>query len=274
MNIPRQRAGRRRIDKLILGLLFVAVAVPILYFAHHGVIAALSLIGIGVTGYEIATMLERNLRQRLAYVVAIMLSAVLGLWLLSSSRASVNEFMFLTLIAWLVIAPLNLARAQLATRAWQIVLWGFYLVSAWLAVVVLAEYDRWMLIVGLSSVWLIDTCAWFFGSRFGGKALAAEISPNKSWEGVFGALVAMFIFASVLWPWFQDGAYPPWLLLMIASAVTALAVLGDLVASAIKRATGVKNSSAVLGSHGGVLDRIDSWLPALPFFALLSTLTQ
>lgn len=274
MRAKRQPPFWRRFDKVILGLLFTAVALGILYYAHYALIGALALIGVAVAGYEISAMLGRSLLQRLILAGSVVLSCLVSLWLLSGSRESVNEFMFLALIAWLVVAPLNLTRPQQKAPQLQAMLWGFYLVSAWLAIVVLAEYDRWMLIVGLGSVWLIDTCAWFFGSRLGRKQLAAEISPNKSWEGVYAALVAMFLFASILWPWFQEGGYAPWLLLLIASAVTGLAVLGDLVASAFKRAAGVKDSSGMLGSHGGIIDRIDSWLPALPFFALLSTLSQ
>ena len=259
------------LGKVILGLLFASCSLAILYFSHHLVIASIALAGVALAGYEISEMLGRNLRQRLMQALAIIVACLVSFWILSRSRESFNEFMFMALIVWLVVAPLSLIRPLHPSKQLQGTIWSFYLVSTWLAVVVLAEYDRWLLIFGLIGIWMIDTVAWFVGSRFGKKKLAPKISPNKNWEGVYGALVFMLLFISVLWSYFEEGEYSVWLVLVIASTITALATLGDLVESAFKRSVGVKDSSNVLGSHGGVLDRIDSWLPNLPFIALLST---
>ena len=174
------------------------------------------------------------------------------------------------MMVWIVAAPLALLRRVRVNSTLVVMLGCFSLVAAWLAVAVLAEYDRWMLIVGITALVITDVCAWFVGRTFGKLALAPRISPNKTWEGVLGALFALYLMGLVIWAAYLQDSFPHWLILVVAAATCALAVLGDLVESSLKRAAGIKDSSRLLGSHGGVLDRVDSWLPVLPFLALVS----
>lgn len=263
----------RRPGKLVLGVVLVTATLSLLLLGSHLVISGLALAGVAVAAYEVSRLLGRNLVQHLVLAAAVVLACLACWWLLSGSRTAVNEYMFLAMLAWLLVAPLNMMRPLHPSRKLRAALWGFFLVSAWLAVAVLAEYDRWMLVIGLSAVWLSDSCAWFCGSRFGTKPLAPALSPNKSWEGVYGSLVGLSVLAFILWWAYLDGIYAHWLVLLVATAITGLTVLGDLVESAFKREARVKDSGNFLGSHGGLLDRIDSWLPTLPFLALLSTLS-
>ncbi len=111
-------------------------------------------------------------------------------------------------------------------------------------------------------IWATDSAAYFVGRRFGRHKLMVHISPAKTWEGtlggvaagvVIGALASRFIHLA----WWEGAA----LALVVASA----GVVGDLLESQFKRYTGVKDSGGVLPGHGGVLDRFDSTLFALPF---------
>ena len=113
-----------------------------------------------------------------------------------------------------------------------------------------------------------DTAAYFFGRAFGKRKLAPKVSPGKSWEGVFGGLLASLLVTLGV------GLYRDWLpsellLAMLGAAVVVLiSVVGDLTESMFKRQAGVKDSSNLLPGHGGVLDRIDSLTAAMPFAAL------
>lgn len=123
--------------------------------------------------------------------------------------------------------------------------------------------------------WISDTAAYFGGRRFGRRKLAPRVSPNKTWAGAVSALAAgpaaAAAYAALLLPLAGD-AYPglpggelaavPALLLGLA--VAAAAILGDLVESALKRECGAKDSSGLLPGHGGLLDRLDSLLWAIP----------
>jgi phosphatidate cytidylyltransferase len=118
-------------------------------------------------------------------------------------------------------------------------------------------------------VWGADIGAYFSGRRFGKRKLAPRVSPGKSWEGVFGGLLATLLICLLV------GLYRGWstLDLFLALAGTAVVVLvsvvGDLTESMFKRQSGVKDSSNLLPGHGGVLDRIDSLTAAIPLFAAL-----
>lgn len=120
-------------------------------------------------------------------------------------------------------------------------------------------------------VWGADSGAYFFGRAFGKHKLAPQVSPGKSWEGVFGGLltacVIAFVFLSLA-PNDVFGRELPVVPFMVLSVATvAISVLGDLAESMFKRQAGIKDSSNLIPGHGGILDRIDSLTAAIPFFA-------
>ena len=111
-----------------------------------------------------------------------------------------------------------------------------------------------------------DIGAYFAGRAFGAKKLAPAVSPGKTWEGVGGGAVLAASVCGVGLLFFPV-QWPLWMALSIG--LVAVSIFGDLFESLVKRATGVKDSGTILPGHGGVLDRIDSLLAALPVFALL-----
>ncbi len=144
------------------------------------------------------------------------------------------------------------------------------LVPAWLAVLYLLNQanGRWLLLYMFVVVAAADIGAYFAGKRFGRRKLALAVSPGKSWEGVWGGLMACALLAWLTYTLVQ----PPQLSLMGFVAIvlfTALvSVLGDLLESMVKRERGVKDSGTLLPGHGGILDRIDGHTAAAPVFAL------
>lgn len=118
--------------------------------------------------------------------------------------------------------------------------------------------------LALGLTWATDTGAYFVGRAFGRHKLAARISPNKTVEGAVGGLffaVVISLLVSRLLPVRSIGLE---MMGILGLAVGVTAQIGDLVESAIKRFAGVKDSGQVIPGHGGVLDRIDSWLFTIP----------
>jgi phosphatidate cytidylyltransferase len=117
-------------------------------------------------------------------------------------------------------------------------------------------------------IWGADTGAYFAGKKFGKDKLAPLVSPGKTRQGLYGALLSTLILAvGGLW-WF-DLPDKSWLPLLLLSFVTVLfSVLGDLFESMLKRNVGIKDSGSIFPGHGGLLDRIDSLTAAAPVFAL------
>ena len=132
---------------------------------------------------------------------------------------------------------------------------------------------QWLLLLAIVIVVLADVGGYFFGTLAGKHKLAPLVSPGKTWEGFAGGLLLQFLLiAGLLWA-LPDIATPTSLLLLVVP-VALYSVLGDLFESMIKRHSGVKDSSQLLPGHGGVLDRIDGIMAALPLFSLLLSLTR
>lgn len=117
----------------------------------------------------------------------------------------------------------------------------------------------------MALVWACDIGAYFAGRKIGGPKLAPTISPNKTWAGLFGGLVAAGLLGLALhhhWglPAFLAAATP---------LLALLAQLGDLFESHLKREAGVKDSGRLLPGHGGFMDRLDGLVPVAPAAALL-----
>ena len=123
------------------------------------------------------------------------------------------------------------------------------------------------LIFVLAAVAASDTAAYFVGTRFGHHKLWPRVSPNKSSEGAVGSLAACVIFCAVYGEIFGTAGWFAFALLGVA--VNAFAQLGDLFESALKRSVNVKDSGSILPGHGGVLDRADSFLFAMPMVAVV-----
>ncbi len=124
------------------------------------------------------------------------------------------------------------------------------------------------LLAALAIVWAGDTGAYFVGRAWGRHKLAPRISPNKTVEGLLGGMVCALL-AAVACAWCAGATLEQQpLVLGVALATFLASVVGDLFESLLKRHIGVKDSGDILPGHGGILDRIDAVLAALPVFAL------
>lgn len=117
----------------------------------------------------------------------------------------------------------------------------------------------------LSTIVVSDTAQYYSGRLFGRHPLAPAISPNKTIEGAVGGLVFGTLFIALAGPRAMPVARPASLALLGVALVTA-GILGDLFESRLKRAAAIKDSSALIPGHGGILDRIDALLFATPAF--------
>jgi phosphatidate cytidylyltransferase len=128
-------------------------------------------------------------------------------------------------------------------------------------------------IVTLAAVVLSDTGGYVAGVFFGRHPMAPSVSPKKSWEGLIGSLVATAIGGALLLHFVFDVA--PWWGAVFGLAISVASVLGDLGESMLKRDLGIKDMSNLLPGHGGLMDRLDSILFALPVaYLLLSVLAM
>jgi phosphatidate cytidylyltransferase len=227
--------------------------------------------------------------QGCAQMASIAFAAVVGVSMLGIEQhvlASVNLRGF-----WLTVSAAWVLGSVWALRAgpeqWQgvpvfirLVVGYVAIVAAWMAVVHARALGLNFLLSAMALVWLADVGAYFAGRTLGGKVvafkLAPSISPGKTWEGAAGGLFGVLALAAI-WCVLDDRmavAAPSFygvlrekgwgILLVSLLCLTAMSVVGDLMESLVKRAAQVKDSSALLPGHGGVLDRIDALLPVMP----------
>ncbi|WP_297167943.1 phosphatidate cytidylyltransferase [uncultured Porphyromonas sp.] len=135
----------------------------------------------------------------------------------------------------------------------------------------MTQYNGLLLLAIFIFIWVNDTGAYLVGSRWGKRRLAPSISPKKSVEGSIGGLLLVLLSAVIL----RLLLFPElsWLrILLIATVVAVFGTIGDLFESSLKRQAGVKDSGKLIPGHGGILDRIDSLLLAVPAVYLLLAL--
>ena len=119
-------------------------------------------------------------------------------------------------------------------------------------------------------IWATDSGAYFIGRKFGKKKLAPTISPNKTVEGSIGGVICALIVMLIFFFFTNLGQeYSLIRLFLITIVLSAFGQLGDLVESALKRLYDVKDSGNILPGHGGILDRVDSWLFVMPLLHFL-----
>ena len=116
-------------------------------------------------------------------------------------------------------------------------------------------------------VWACDSCAYYFGKRFGKHRLAPVVSPKKTWEGSIAGLVGATSFGAAVGTWWLLPELGPLRGALAGALASTAGQIGDLVESLWKRGAGVKDSGAFLPGHGGFYDRIDSLLFAAPVLA-------
>jgi phosphatidate cytidylyltransferase len=158
-----------------------------------------------------------------------------------------------------------------ASRSWAIA--GFLYVAVPMVSSILVGLDDSKGSVALffifSVVWCTDIGGYFAGRAIGGAKLWPRVSPKKTWAGAIGGFIASLIVAA---GFVLSGVGKIGPLLMIAAALSVASQLGDLFESAVKRRFGVKDSSQIIPGHGGLMDRLDSFIAAAVLAAILGIL--
>lgn len=115
-------------------------------------------------------------------------------------------------------------------------------------------------------IWVNDSFAFLVGKNFGKKKLFVSVSPKKTQEGFLGGFIFTLVAANIISTINKEYALVNWLI--IASIVSVIGTIGDLIESKLKRQANIKDSGNIMPGHGGILDRLDSLLFAAPFVYL------
>ena len=268
--------------RVITALVLMAVLLPILFLLPPIYIGAFFLVALLAAAWEWSRLLSPG-AERAAWFYALLCLAII-LFLLGMQNATWQfALLLLAVIFWFFIAPFILAKGMNLSldklRPYYAVLGLILLPATWFALVFLRELGLAFLLSSMALVWVADIGAYFVGKAFGKRKLAVQISPGKSIEGALGGLVLCYGYAllCVIYLPFEATLFGAWAIrfgwvpmFLMVTVLTAFSIFGDLFESQLKRLAGVKDSSHLLPGHGGVLDRVDALIPAMPIAALLA----
>ncbi len=268
-------------QRILTALLLVAGILWLLFGASMQAWQWTFLAVAAVSAWEWAAFAQRTrLQERIAYVLVVLL-VTFGLvdWHASlKSSYATTALPLLTVLPLMVIVMSLVVKYQknqgqsvvkhpgvtLLLGVWVIALFTY-------SMVVLREIlSPAEILLSMLAIWSIDTGAYFSGRRFGKTKLAVHVSPGKTWEGVIGGgLLSFGVLLLGGMSIIEHGHLSPVWFAVLATLIALLSVFGDLFQSVLKRQVGLKDSGKILPGHGGILDRIDSLLIAMPLFALL-----
>lgn len=142
------------------------------------------------------------------------------------------------------------------------------LISSWYALTYLHALHYAYVFYVISLIAFADIAAYFSGKRFGKHKLAPSLSPGKTREGALGALVVTFVWSCIGALFTHLSVGGAFVFIFFSMLAVMMSIAGDLFESLIKRQAGAKDSGNLLPGHGGILDRIDSLLAAIPILTL------
>lgn len=253
------------IQRTLSGAVYVAVVVATVLYSESlltGLMAVITLQAIR----EFCTLMKMDklptIMMSIAGVTLFLTQSVIGM----QHQAMLMAVYGILLIATLVAELFRKAENPIAN-------WGMILISQAMIALpfslmldILHSSDwslsRFVLLAIFVCIWVNDSGAYCVGSLIGKHKMFPRVSPGKSWEGLVGGVVFSLV-AGGVFAWFIPGI-AVWRWMLIALTVSAFGNLGDLMESLLKRTIGVKDSGRFMPGHGGVLDRFDSLLLAVP----------
>ncbi len=266
-DIPESSSGLHEMLKQRVVTAIVALSVlAVVMFVVPVIIAriAIALLMLGAAWEWSGFIFSKENKGRYVYLLFIaILVAVIFVELPNAGLVDIILIISLgwwfTALAWMFFFPTPIAKPV----AW--ICGALVIAPAWLALDILYLQRPELLLFALLIVWVADMGAYFVGKGFGRVKLAPQISPGKTWEGVFGGVSAVMVLAVLGSLAFEIEIA---VIVPFCLAVAMISIVGDLTVSMFKRHSGVKDSGNLFPGHGGVLDRIDSVTAAAPLFAL------
>ncbi len=263
--------------RVITALVLVALLLPSLFYLPQSIWALLLAGFIGIAAWEWGALLGWQGRARLVlglltWLLCALLSYIDPLACGIGDFQPTQTWVLLTYgvsaLFWGALMPLWLRAKWAVSGVLGLLVGGVVLIPTWLAMVQLRAIAPAVLLAVFALVWMADIAAYFSGRAFGKHKLAPTISPGKTWEGAFGAVVGVALYGLLIRHFFLAELMPLSIWLLLLPVLTWISIIGDLFESLLKRKAGIKDSSNILPGHGGVLDRIDSLTSTLPLVAL------
>lgn len=251
-------------ERLITAVLLIPIVLLGICYGNIWVLSAVVLLLMVGLGFEWMSLIPIKHVTQQCFFMVLLLAALLP------SLYGLELYLQLNWVLWalILIALLTYPASQSYWGHPAIVagicLFSLPLFLSSLNGLLLQEQGRLMLIYLLFLVWAVDIGAYLIGKQWGRHKLIPFVSPGKSWEGAVGGLGVALLVAWGGFAYVQPTHGMKWFL--SALLIVLISMLGDLFISMLKRRCQLKDTGQLLPGHGGLLDRLDSLIAALPFF--------
>ena len=260
--------------RVLSGAVLLVIAVGVVWFAPAPLFLIAAEVLLVLACFEYVGLA----RASKLYVPAVLSTIAAAVTCATFSRMIADWPLMLTLDALLLVSFLLLAAFEMASwspgrdavgSASAAVLPLVYLGLPLGTMIAVREVrGPQALFLMMLTVFVSDTAQYYSGRAFGTHPLAPAISPKKTLEGAIGGFVIGALFLTVVGRWWLPSV-PPLARMVIGAAIVIAGIAGDLFESMLKRSAGVKDSSALIPGHGGILDRIDALLFAAPLYYIV-----
>ncbi|NOV03133.1 phosphatidate cytidylyltransferase [Paenibacillus planticolens] len=257
---------QRIVTGVVAGLVFISLLVLGGYW-YAGLIVLLSILG-----YREYLQMNGYSKYKLTSFVGLIALLYMTIpWEFAGITAPISTSAMIWLVMFLLLFITVASKNKITIDQVSVILLGvvyiafgfYYMIAARLA-----EHGLFWTILVFVCIWASDSGAYFVGSKLGKHPLWPQISPKKSIEGAIGGVVISMI-AALLFAWFAPDLLGIGKALALGFMIAVVGQVGDLIQSAYKRVKGIKDTGTLLPGHGGVLDRMDSWLIVFPFIYLI-----
>lgn len=265
---PQQTMGRNLPVAIASGAALAAAFIgailwhPLALLAFLSVLAVIALLELDVA------LREQGLRPATPVAVSVGFVMVFGTHVAGPSAQSLGlVLLVIGALAWMLLDTGRRRIVESLGATLLMTLWVPFLVS-FLVLLLSRDDGTWLVLAVVTLSVINDIGAYAFGSRFGRRKLAPSVSPNKTWEGFAGGMGTVVLLGGLVAGPLVPGLDVPTALIMAAGVVVASTV-GDLAESLVKRDLGIKDLGRIIPGHGGIMDRADAVIFALPTAHLL-----
>lgn len=254
--------------RILSGIVFVSLLLGGILFNEYTFAALFTLIT-GLALFEFYGLLQKNSDAEIVRWYNVLGGVVLFLsgYFIIAHQCYVGLMLYIAYLLFLFVSELYLKHENPIKSLGYALLGQIYIavpftLANYLVFAYNGEYHSVYLMALLIFIWIDDSFAYLTGMAFGRHRLFERISPKKSWEGFIGGAIFTIGSSLIFAHFFEGMSTITWL--GFAAIVVAFGTWGDLIESLIKRTLGVKDSGNMIPGHGGMLDRFDSTIFAIP----------
>lgn len=251
-------------QRLITSLILVPLVLFALFYANPWVLGVIVLVIFLAASRECWQLIPiDSVFNKIAFLVLMLL----GLWVcgyLFSYWLTIGLLLWICIIVAIITFP--------SSQDY----WGYPILVAGACIVLLPLFvqslihiyslpqGKSLLVYLLFLIWAADVGAYLVGKRWGTHKLIPQVSPGKSWEGMLGGFILAMVVAGIGYYCYTPYSIFIWFALAVVTVI--ISIFGDLFISILKRRCHLKDTGAIIPGHGGVLDRLDSLIAAMPLF--------